>query len=222
MEPGRYRSVSRAILFSLLTPLLLLACCYTPAFVIVAALKPGIAAMIPIVIGASFVSAAVLIAVIGWRSQQLPADFGLRFSDLRTTALTAAIALPVAAAIGWGLQVAHERTPFDLSHFPLALLLLYFGLAAPIQEESIFRGLIQSVLRRELMKGNPASPGYEYVASAASALWFGVLHLSVGPFTACAAVVLGLIAAEARRRSQSLVPAIVAHSIFNLSQIVFS
>jgi hypothetical protein len=82
--------------------------------------------------------------VIGWRSQQLPRDFGLRFSGLRATALTAATALPVAAAIGWGLQVAHERTPFDLSHFPLALLLLYFELAAPIQEESIFRGLIQS------------------------------------------------------------------------------
>jgi hypothetical protein len=32
--------------------LLLLACCYIPAFVIVAALKPGIAAMIPIIIGA--------------------------------------------------------------------------------------------------------------------------------------------------------------------------
>jgi hypothetical protein len=49
-------------LFSFLTPLLLLACCYIPAFVIVAALKPGIAAMIPIIIGASFVSAVALMA----------------------------------------------------------------------------------------------------------------------------------------------------------------
>jgi membrane protease YdiL (CAAX protease family) len=222
MEPDRYRSVGRAILFSVLTPLLLLGCCYIPAFAIVAALKPGIAAVIPIVIGASFVIAVALMAVIGWRSQQRPADFGLRFSDLRATAWTAAITLPVAATIGWGLQVAHERTPFDASHFPLALLLLYFGLAAPIQEESIFRGLIQSVLCRELMKGNPASRSYEYVASGVSALWFGILHLSIGPFTACAAVVLGFIAADARRRAQSLVPAIAAHSIFNLSQIVFS
>jgi hypothetical protein len=91
MEPGRYRSVSRAILFSFLTPLLLLACCYIPAFVIVAALKPGIAVMIPIVIGASFVSAVALMAVIGWRSQQLPRDFGLRFSAKISSAITQAV-----------------------------------------------------------------------------------------------------------------------------------
>jgi membrane protease YdiL (CAAX protease family) len=48
------------------------------------------------------------------------------------------------------------------------------------------------------------------------AVLFGLIHLAIGVATPIAALVLGLLAGELRRRSSSLLPAIVLHAIFNV------
>jgi membrane protease YdiL (CAAX protease family) len=48
---------------------------------------------------------------------------------------------------------------------------------------------------------------------------FSCIHLTVGRYTAVAALVLGVIAGELRRRSGSLAPAMICHALFNLAGI---
>jgi membrane protease YdiL (CAAX protease family) len=48
-----------------------------------------------------------------------------------------------------------------------------------------------------------------------TAVLFGIIHLGVGAVVAAGAIVLGLVAGELRRRSASLLPAIVVHALFN-------
>jgi len=47
------------------------------------------------------------------------------------------------------------------------------------------------------------------------ALLFGLIHMKVNPITAAAAFVLGLFSGELKRRSGSLLPAILVHAVFN-------
>jgi membrane protease YdiL (CAAX protease family) len=63
---------------------------------------------------------------------------------------------------------------------------------------------------------------YGVVASLLVALLFGGIHLVVGPYTAAAAFILGAIAGEFRRRSGSLIPAIICHAFFNLGGIIWT
>ena len=60
------------------------------------------------------------------------------------------------------------------------------------------------------MVGGPLSG-----AVAFSAALFGVIHLESGAIVALGAIVLGFIAGELRRRSGSLLPAIIAHALCN-------
>jgi CAAX prenyl protease-like protein len=81
---------------------------------------------------------------------------------------------------------------------------LYFVVGAAIQEEMIFRGLLQTTLARRF----PATLSFfgtslSYAAIVV-ALLFGLIHLEVNPITAAAAFVLGLLSGELRLRSGSL------------------
>src|SRR5262249_52939981 len=99
------------------------------------------------------------------------------------------------------------------------LAVLYFGLAAPIQEEVIFRGLLQTTLSNDLATKNLSVSVRNAVPVALVALLFAVIHLKVGPLTAFFALILGILAGELRRRSGSLIPAILTHSIFNAAAL---
>ncbi len=94
-----------------------------------------------------------------------------------------------------------------------------------MQEETIFRGLIQSVVQArtpfEFRLGNIRLP----FAVLVSALLFAVVHiatvrlgasLSEALFVVCGAFVLGIVAGWLRSMSGSLLPAILAHAIFNI------
>jgi len=86
-------------------------------------------------------------------------------------------------------------------------LLAFLGtvFAAPLVEEVIFRGLIQSRLARAL----PA-----WLAAVLAALAFGLCH---GQFLWMAyAALLGLIFGWIRLRSGSILPSLAAHFVFNL------
>lgn len=85
-----------------------------------------------------------------------------------------------------------------------------------MQEELIFRGLLQTVFARNLSAIAKTSPHASVAAVVGAALPFALVHLAVGPWTAVAALPLGLLAGALRQRSGSVVPPIIAHIIFNV------
>jgi hypothetical protein len=101
------------------------------------------------------------------------------------------------------------------------MTLLYFIVGAPVQEEVIFRGLLQTTLEQRFVASFQFLGKSLSVAVTIIAVLFGLIHVGIGVATAIAAFVLGLLAGELRRRSSSLLPAIVLHAIFNASSAIW-
>ncbi|MEO6871383.1 MAG: JDVT-CTERM system glutamic-type intramembrane protease [Chthoniobacterales bacterium] len=102
------------------------------------------------------------------------------------------------------------------------MIILYFIIGSPIQEEVVFRGLLQTTLEQRLGASFSFLGISVAVATLIIAILFGLIHLAIGVATAIAAFVLGLLAGELRRRSSSLLPAIVLHVIFNACSAIWS
>jgi membrane protease YdiL (CAAX protease family) len=94
---------------------------------------------------------------------------------------------------------------------------VYFALAAPIQEEVIFRGLIQTGIPLVFVRSEERLSRSSLIIAA---LLFAAVHLTIGPITAACAAALGILAGELRRRSSSLLPAVFAHALFNLPAVL--
>ena len=196
------------------TLLLLFAVAYGPAFLTVTLLKLRHFEAVPVIIVMSLAVAVLLIEVVSERGGGF-AQFGFRFCHYRY----------IAAAIVWGVPIAWALTilvnrlssgppPPEVSFRPW-MTVLYFVVGAPIQEEIIFRVLLQTTLARQF----PATlsffgASFSYAAIIV-ALLFGLIHLEVNPITAAAAFVLGLSSGELRHRSGSLLPAILVHAVSN-------
>ncbi|HUE65759.1 MAG TPA: CPBP family intramembrane glutamic endopeptidase [Rhizomicrobium sp.] len=101
------------------------------------------------------------------------------------------------------------------------MLWLYFGLGASIQEEVIFRGLIQSYLERTWSTSVTRLAGRMSPTVCFTAVLFGVIHLDSGPIVVAGALGLGLVAGELRRCSHSLLPAVIVHALFNLPELLW-
>lgn len=130
------------------------------------------------------------------------------------------LGLPLALGAAWLGHAFPAEGPIDASAFPPWLLWLAFGAGASIQEEVVFRGLIQSFLARRWPEtvrilGRRLPPAMLFTA-----VLFGLIHLESGPVVAACAVVLGL-AAELRRRSGSLLPAVIIHALFNVPDLLW-
>ena len=85
--------------------------------------------------------------------------------------------------------------------------LLIAMLAAPILEETLFRGYIFDELRRSM--GMP-------LAVVTQAVLFGLIHWSQGPLAMISITIMGGLFGIARVFGVGLAPLILAHSIFNL------
>ena len=196
------------------TLLLLFAATYGPAFLTVALLKVRPFEAVPAIIVISLAVAILLIKVVSGRAGGF-AQFGFRFCQYRYIAAAIVFGVPIA----WALTILVNRLssgspPPEVSFRPW-MTFLYFVIGAAIQEEIIFRGLLQTTLARQF----PATLSFfgtslSYAAIIV-ALLFGLIHLEVNPITAAAAFVLGLFSGELRHRSGSLLPAILVHAVFN-------
>jgi membrane protease YdiL (CAAX protease family) len=92
------------------------------------------------------------------------------------------------------------------------LLLLALTVSIPIVEELFFRGFILSALD---------SLGVPFrFAATASALAWAVIHTQYELYEVVLIFALGLLLAEARYRSRSIIPCIAMHSVFNLGAFV--
>jgi membrane protease YdiL (CAAX protease family) len=203
--------------------LALLLAVYIPTFALVSVLHLTMAHAVPVIIVVSATLALVLMLTLRSRTTTLTlADFGLRWCSWRTLFTAIVVGLPFSWIINELLSLAHEPGPLAGMVLAPALGWFYFGLDAPLQEELIFRGLLQTALRRCLTAA-PATTAHAGVAAViGAAVLFALVHLAVGPWTAAAALALGLLAGELRRRSGSLVPAALIHIIFNLPGLLIA
>jgi membrane protease YdiL (CAAX protease family) len=62
----------------------------------------------------------------------------------------------------------------------------------------------------------PLSPAVLFTATL-----FGIIHLGSGPIVITGAIVLGLVAGELRRRSGSLLSAVIVHALFNVPGLLW-
>lgn len=193
---------------------------YGPAFVTVSLIHPPAQGVVPLIIAISLAIALVLIFTLGRRTAGI-SEFGFSIPKFRYVELAALLGLPLAFAVGWLGHLFPSKGPIDTSGFPLWMLWLYFGVGASIQEEVIFRGLLQSFLEqrwttRFLVFRASLSPAVLFTATL-----FGIIHLGSGPTVIAGAILLGLVAGELRRRSGSLLPAVIIHALFNVPGLLW-
>jgi membrane protease YdiL (CAAX protease family) len=202
--------------------LLLFVVVYIPAFFIAASLHLTTDAMVPTVIAITLVLACVLMGVAIHRGWLGADDFGWQWPPYRYLLYALLIAVPLSAVIALIQIHIGESGSLDGLHLAPWQLYLCFGLGAPVQEEAIFRGLLQSSLAKSLASRPAQIAAHGLVASLAVAVLFGAIHLKVGVFTALAALILGVLAGELKRRSGSLLPSMVCHAIFNLGGLLLA
>ena len=186
---------------------------YVPAFMTTAFVRPRIEIAIPLIIAITFLVALILVFLLA-RPPAGVAEFGFRIPNLRYVAIAIVFGLILGLAVTFFSHLLPSKPPFDVSGFAPWMIGLYFVIGASVQEEIIFRGLIQSMLERRMVSfllfGGSVS-----AAVAFTAVLFGVIHLEAGAIVALGAIILGLVAGELRRRSGSLLPAIIVHALFN-------
>ena len=195
---------------------------YLPAFTVVAALRISIDRAVPTIIGITTIAACLAIFVSVKSKKGTLVNFGLHLPKTRYIGYAFALGLPFAVLIAVVLTQIREPGPLAGLHIASWLALAYFGLAAPVQEEIIFRGLLQGGLNTDLLSAGLSGAKASRTAVVVVALLFTLIHLEVGPVTAVGACVLGILAGELRRRSSSLVPAILCHMMFNLAGMYYS
>lgn len=201
--------------------LLLFAAVYFPAMAIAAGLHLSTDMMVVVVMIGSLAVTGMLMALAVHYGGFSAVGFGLRWPTQRYLMYALVLAIPLSALTAWAISHVHEPGPLGGLHMAPWQMYLCFAIGAPIQEEVIFRGLLQSALTRSLA----LAPRYAVVSGLAASLsvaaLFGIIHWVVGPWTALGALVLGVLAGELRRRSGSLLPSIVCHSIFNLGGMLW-
>jgi membrane protease YdiL (CAAX protease family) len=193
---------------------------YVPAFIAASLTRPPAQLAVPLIIGTSLTIAMALILILARRTAGV-STFGLRGCKGRYIGQAILLGLPLGLAAGWLSHRFPSPAPIDTSQFPLWMSWLYFGLGASIQEELIFRGLIQSFLEQRWSTPSSVFRGRLSAAVLFTAVLFGVVHLDSGPIVVLSAIVLGLLAGELRRRSGSLIPAIIVHALFNLPDLIW-
>ncbi len=211
--------------------LILFVAVYAPAFATVAWLHqkhlwcgdklgrlcPSVQVTIPLIIVVSAGMALLFTAILA-RGTKGIAEFGIAKSPMSYVIAAAVAGIVVGGAIAYLAARYPAPSPLDLSTLPPWSIFVFFILAAPIQEEFIFRGLLQTTIARAVsVPGGFWAVHFPVVFVAAL---FGVIHLGSGIVVVAGGVLLGLIAGELRRMSGSLVPAILVHTIFNAASLL--
>ena len=187
---------------------------YVPAFTTTALVRPRIEIAIPLIIAITLLVALILMFLLA-RSPAGIGEFGFCIPQSRYVASATVFGLTIGLAVAFLSHLLASKPPFDVSRLASWMIGLYFIIASPIQEEIIFRGLIQSMLERRWMITFSVFGGSLSGAVAFTAVLFGIIHLEAGVAVATGAIILGLGAGELRRRSGSLLPAIIVHAVFN-------
>jgi len=192
---------------------------YFPAFIATALVRPRIELGIALIIAITLLIAILLVFLLA-RTRGGFAEFGFRIPSSRYVVVALASGLVLGVVAAFLNHLFPSKPPFDVSGFGPWKIWLYFVVGASIQEEVIFRGLIQSMVEKRWAAIFSICGASISGAVAFTAVLFGLVHLEVGLLVAVGAIMLGLGAGELRRRSGSLLPAIIVHALFNCADAV--
>jgi membrane protease YdiL (CAAX protease family) len=147
---------------------------------------------VPAIMVISLGVAILLIHVVSGRAGGFT-QFGFQFCRFRYIAA----AIVFGGTIGWALTIlvnhlSSGAPPAEMSLRPW-MKVLYFVVGAAIQEEVIFRGLLQTTLARQIPAALSFLGTSLSYAAIIVALLFGLIHLEVNPITAAAAFRAGVI-----------------------------
>lgn len=198
----------------------LLLAVYVPAFVVTALIRPRIELAIAIIIAVTLLVASLLIFLLA-RARAGFAEFGFAIPNSRYVGIALASGLALGLVAAFLNHLVPSKPPFDVSGFAPWKIGLYFIVAASIQEEVIFRGLIQSIVEGRWPALFSVCGLSISIAVVFTAALFATVHFEVSAVVAVAAAMLGLVAGELRRRSGSLLPAIIVHALFNCVDAVW-
>ena len=202
----------------------MLAAVYVPTFVVVSAVVisgASLEAAIPVMIGVSLGIALLLMATAGGRRFR---SFGFRPAGAKV--LWRSLCLGVAVAVllrGLARMMGVQQA--SITGLATWQVVLFFWVAAPVQEEVIFRGLLQGTLQGGFPGLIPVARWKFSVAALVSAVAFALVHLAlptVGAssgataFVVASALILGLAAGQLRWSTGSLAPGFVIHALFNI------
>lgn len=200
--------------------LLLFLAVYVPSFILVRILQPSITWTVLLVIITSCSFAILIIAIFltrhGWQRR----DFGLVVTDKKFLIWAFALGAVLGLIVVLIEHVFHIEGPQTFETFSFWQIVLLFWIGASVQEEIIFRNLIQSVVARALTNIGTSTWGPMSAAAVITAILFALVHIPMGIFTACAALVAGVLAGELRARSGSILPAIIVHAMLNITGII--
>ncbi|MGH8399954.1 MAG: lysostaphin resistance A-like protein, partial [Gammaproteobacteria bacterium] len=200
--------------------LLLFVAVYVPGFIVIAGLKLSLKYAVPLLIAITPVLACFYIWLLTRRSSSFR-EYGFRLCNPRYLLLATVLALVLGLPLSWIAQKFATADPFSGAHFKLWMLVLYFPIAAAIQEEVIFRGLLQTALTKQLDSALRLPGNIFTVPVVAIAILFGLIHSGFGIWTVLSAMILGILAGELRQRSGSLLPAFVVHAVFNAASLLW-
>jgi membrane protease YdiL (CAAX protease family) len=192
---------------------------YAPAFATVAWLHPGIQIAVPLIVAVSAGLAALIIVILA-RGKKGIAEFGIATSPSSYVLAAVVAGVLVGGALAYIAALYPAPSPIDVSKLRPWMIFVYFVLAAPVQEELIFRGLLQTTIGRDVSA--PAGFWAAHFPVVFVAVLFGLIHLDSGVVVAASAVLLGLIAGELRRMSGSLIPAILFHALLNAASALWT
>jgi membrane protease YdiL (CAAX protease family) len=201
--------------------LILFVLVYAPASALAVLFHLPLVTAVPFVMFTTLFAAGALVYGLSRRWSGGFARFGFRPPHWQYIGWAVALGAPLAVVAAQALRRVHEQGPLDGLSLAPWLAVLYFAIGAAIQEEVIFRGLLQTALSTGAAPQLVPTRESGIVASVLIALLFGCIHLTVGRYTAVAALILGVLAGELRRRSGSLAPAMICHSFFNLAGIIW-
>lgn len=197
--------------------LLLFVSVYAPAFALVSWLHPSVEVTIPLIIAVSACIAAICIALLAKQPKGI-GEFGLAPSPFSYIIAATAAGVVIGVVFAYIAALYPARSPLDLSQLQPWMIFVYFVIAAPIQEELIFRGLLQSLVARGV---SPQTFWAAHFPVLFIAALFSIIHVDSGMVVATEAVLLGLIAGELRRMSGSLIPAILFHALLNAASALW-
>ena len=193
---------------------LLFASVYLPAFVLVGILRLSGAGAVLLIIVTSFLFTSMIIAVFLRSSDWSKKDFGLAKCSIKYVVRALVLGGILGLIVSFLQHVLHVSSPQGFEAFAFWQTVLLFWIGASVQEETIFRGLIQGIVGRKL--GGASIGGSLSAAAVIVAVLFAIVHIPMGIFTVGAAFFVGLLAGELRVRSASLIPAIIVHALVNI------
>jgi membrane protease YdiL (CAAX protease family) len=203
--------------------LLLYLAVYLPAFALVFGLRLSMNVMVPVLMASSLAMACLLMAMAirrGWLSMDALGWCWPDWHHVLYAVLLSGLLSPLVSLIE--IHLADTGMLGGLHYAPWQMVVCFL-IAAPIQEEAVFRGLLQSSLARNLTRGAIGAASAGVGASITIAVLFGAVHLRVAPVVvAVGATVLGLLTGELKRRSGSLLPGMLCHALFNLGGMLLS